>query len=120
MALSTGQIQITNINEPLVAVLSRESFAFPGSTTAAIAGSTTFTVNVLRGTTKLPVTIGTITTGISGITAAVVPASQGGTDPVVTVTVTTSLTTKSGTFNIPIAITGKAKNISVKLANINK
>ena len=86
-------------------LLGNESHAFAGSTAAALAGSTTCSVVAYKGATRVAATIGTISGLPTGMTASV--ASNGTTEPVITFTVTTSMTTASGTVNIPVTVDGK-------------
>lgn len=86
-------------------LLGNESHAFAGSTAAALAGSTTCSVVAYKGATRVAATIGTISGLPTGMTASV--ASNGTTEPVITFTVTTSMSTASGTVNIPVTVDGK-------------
>jgi hypothetical protein len=97
-------------------LLTNESHTFPGSTTAALAGSTTTNVIAYEGSTLSNATIGTITGQVTGLTTSV--TGSGTTNPTITITVTTSLTTKSGTLTIPVTVNGVAftKRFSWSLA----
>jgi len=86
-------------------LLTNEAHTFAGSTTAALAGSTTSSVIAYKGATQQSATIGTITGQVTGLTTAI--TSNGTTAPVVTVTVTTALTQQSGALTIPVTVDGK-------------
>lgn len=86
-------------------ILSNEAHSFAGSTTAALAGSTTSTVIAYKGSTQQTATVGTITGQVTGLTTSI--ASNGTTAPVITITVTTSLTTRNGTLTVPVTVDGK-------------
>lgn len=80
-------------------ILSNEAYTFPGSTTGALAGSTTTTISVYKGITKVnptSITVGTKPTGMTSIVSGAV----------VTFTVTTAMVTKGGTVPIDIVVDG--------------
>ena len=87
-------------------ILTNEAQVFPGSTTAALAGSATSSVIAYKGATQIAATIGTITGQVTGLTTAI--TNNGTTNATVTVTVTTALTTQSGVLTIPITADGKS------------
>lgn len=80
-------------------ILSNEAYTFPGSTTGALAGSTTTTISVYKGITKVNPTSITVGTKPTGMTSTVSGA-------VVTFTVTTAMVTKGGTVPINIVVDG--------------
>lgn len=86
-------------------ILSNEAHSFAGSTTAALAGSTTSTVIAYKGSAQQSATVGTITGQVTGLTTSI--ASNGTTAPVITITVTTALTTRNGTLTVPVTVDGK-------------
>ena len=86
-------------------ILSNEAHSFAGSTTAALAGSTTSTVIAYKGATQQSATVGTITGQVTGLTTSI--ASNSTTAPVITITVTTALTTRNGTLTVPVTVDGK-------------
>ncbi|MBO1123052.1 hypothetical protein FQS88_14360 [Enterococcus casseliflavus] len=80
--------------------LTNESYTFAGSTSAALAGSTTTEVVVYKGINKITptsVVVGTKPTGLSSSVSG----------SVVTFTAATTLVTKSGTVPITITVDGK-------------
>ncbi|MFS1080145.1 hypothetical protein [Enterococcus casseliflavus] len=83
--------------------LTNESYTFAGSTTAALAGSTTTEVIVYKGITKITptsITVGTKPTGLSSSVSG----------SIITLTATTALVSKSGT--VPITITADGKTFT--------
>lgn len=83
-------------------ILSNEAYTFPGSTTGALAGSTTTTISIYKGITKVnptAITVGTKPTGMTSTVSGLVSA-------VVTFTVTTAMVTKGGTVPIDIVVDG--------------
>ncbi|MGH1746190.1 hypothetical protein [Enterococcus entomosocium] len=83
--------------------LTNESYTFAGSTTAALAGSTTTEVIVYKGINKITptsITVGTKPTGLSSSVSG----------SVITLTATTALASKSG--NVPITITADGKTFT--------
>ncbi|MGF2114312.1 hypothetical protein ACQUEU_08965 [Enterococcus casseliflavus] len=80
--------------------LTNESYTFAGSTTSALAGSTTTEVIVYKGTNKITptsITVGTMPTGLSSSVSG----------SIITLTATTALVSKSGTVPITIVADGK-------------
>ncbi|WP_142974218.1 hypothetical protein [Enterococcus casseliflavus] len=80
--------------------LTNESYTFAGSTTAALAGSTTTEVIVYKGINKITptsITVGTKPTGLSSSVSG----------SIITLTATTALVSKSGTLPITITADGK-------------
>ncbi|MCD4963218.1 hypothetical protein [Enterococcus casseliflavus] len=80
--------------------LTNESYTFAGSTTEALAGSTTTEVIVYKGINKITptsITVGTKPTGLSSSVSG----------SIITLTATTALVSKSGT--VPITITADGK-----------
>lgn len=85
-------------------ILSNESHTFVGDTNAALNSTTKCEVIAFKGTTQVPSTIGNITGLPTGMT---VPISNNGTESAYfSPTVTTSMTSKSGTLTIPITVDG--------------
>ena len=87
--------------------LTNESYTFAGSTTAALAGSTTTEVIVYKGINKITptsITVGTKPTGISSSVSG----------SIITLTATTALVSKSGT--VPITITADGKTFTKQFA----
>ena len=97
-------------------ILSNESHTFPGSTTSALASSTTIDIIGYKGATQMACTIGTISELPTGMTTSI--SNNSSTTAKITVNVTTSMTTKSGTLTIPVTIDGKSftKKFSYSIA----
>ena len=87
-------------------ILTNESHTFAGSTSAALAGSTTCNIVAYKGATQMAATIGTITGQPTGMTTSI--TSNGTTSAYFTVTVTTSMTTKNGVLTVPVTVDGKS------------
>ena len=89
-------------------LLTNEAQTFAAGTTNALAGSATTTVVAYKGNVQQTATVGTITGGATGISAAV--TNNGTTAPLITFTVTTALATPTGTFTIPVTTNGVTFN----------
>ena len=86
------------------AFLSNTSHLFAAGTSAAVAGSDTFTVLAYRGLTAVTPTIGNITGAPTGMSVTKDGAQ-------ITVEVTTSLTQASGILTIPVTVSGTTINL---------
>ncbi len=97
-------------------VLTNESHTFAGSTSAAIAGSTTCNVIAYKGGTQVAATIGTISGKPTGMSTSITNNSS--TSAYFTVSVTSSMISTSGTLTVPITVDGKSftKYFSYSLA----
>lgn len=90
--------------------LTNESYTFAGSTTAALAGSTTTQIVIYKGTSKIDptaISVGTMPTGMTSTVSGLGTA-------IITFTVTTAMTSKSGT--VPITITDDGKTFTKQFA----
>ena len=86
--------------------LTNESYTFAGSTTAALAGSMTTQIVIYKGTSKIDptaISVGTMPTGMTSTVSGLGTA-------IITFTVTTAMTSKSGT--VPITITADGKTFT--------
>lgn len=86
--------------------LTNESYTFSGSTTAALAGSTTTQIVIYKGISKIDptaISVGTMPTGMTSTVSGLGTA-------IITFTVTTAMTSKSGT--VPITITADGKTFT--------
>lgn len=90
----------------LTVVLSNESHTFAGDTEKAIAASVTCNVLAFRGSTRCSAYIGTITGAVTGMKVTRVNNSTQYAG--FTVTVDSTLTTRSGELTIPITVQGVA------------
>ena len=109
-------------------LLTNENHTFAGSTSAAIAGSTSTNVVAYKNATQVAATITKIgstsvsgnasgvATGVTGLTATV--TNNGTTSCAITFNATTSLTTKNGSIAITMTVDSKTftKNFSFALA----
>ena len=105
---AADQVSIIDITDAYSVMLTSDSHTFTGSTSAALAGSTSTQVVALCGSEAVEVTVGSITTP-TGVTATV--SDNGTTTPTITIAVTTSVT-EGGTVKIPVTITGKDVTIT--------
>ena len=86
--------------------LTNESYTFAGSTNAALAGSTTTQIVIYKGISKIDptaISVGTMPTGMTSTVSGLGTA-------IITFTVTTAMTSKSGT--VPITITADGKTFT--------
>lgn len=86
--------------------LTNESYTFAGSTTAALASSTTTQIVIYKGISKIDptaISVGTMPTGMTSTVSGLGTA-------IITFTVTTAMTSKSGT--VPITITADGKTFT--------
>jgi hypothetical protein len=100
---SSDQISIVDVTDAYSVTLTSEAHTFPGSTSAAKAGSTTTQVNAMLGASQVAasVVVSEITGVPTGMTASV---DTDATAPTITFTVTTSMKTASGSVTIPVHI----------------
>lgn len=98
---SADQISIVDVTDAYSVVLTSEAHTFPGSTSAALAGSITTQVIAMRGAEQVAasVTVSAITKP-SGVT---VTSDNDATSPTLTIAVSTSVTS-GGVVKIPVKI----------------
>ena len=106
-AYSVGKIGASGVDGYTV-ILTNDSHTFAGSTSAAIAGSTTCNVVAYKGSNPIAATIGTITGMPAGM--SVVISNNSTLNALFTVTVTTSMTTRNGFLTVPVTVDGKTFN----------
>ena len=94
----------TNGKDSYTVILTNESHTFVGDVSNALAGDTSSLVLAYKGNTKMPTTIGSITGMPTGMSVQV--TNNNSTNAGFTVTVTTSLTTKTGVLKVPITVDG--------------
>lgn len=102
MAIRSGdQITIVDVTDGYSVSLTSDSHTFPGSTSAALAGSVTTQIIAMQGSKQVnaSVTVSEITAP-TGVTVA---SDNDTTSPTITITVTTSVTT-GGIVKIPVHI----------------
>ena len=107
---------VTDGSDAYTVLLTNESHSFAGGTAAAVGGSVNCGVIAYKGATQVAPTIGTITGMPSGMTVAI--SNNSTTSAKFTVTVTSSMTTPSGTLTVPVTVDGKSftKNFSYSLS----
>lgn len=96
-------ITLIDLTDGVSVILSSESYAFPGTTTTAIAGSTTTKIQALIGGEYVAASV-----NVANIVkpASVTVASDGhATAPTLTISVTTAVTT-AGEVSIPVVVDG--------------
>ena len=94
-----------NGEDAYTVMLTNEAHVFPAGVSAATIGATTSTeVIAYKGATAVTPSIGTINTGVTGLT----PTISGST---ITFTVTSAFETKDGIITIPITVDGKTFNL---------
>ena len=98
---SVDQISIVDVTDAYSVILTSEAHAFPGTTNAAKAGSTTTQIIAMQGAGQVAcsVTVSEITKP-NGVT---VSSDNNATSPTLTIAVTTSVTT-GGVVKIPVHI----------------
>ena len=98
---SVDQISIVDVTDAYSVILTSEAHAFPGTTNAAKAGSTTTQIIALQGANQIAcsVTVSEIVKP-NGVT---VSSDNNATSPTLTIAVTTSVTT-GGVVKIPVHI----------------
>ena len=98
---SSDQISIVDLTYGFSVILTNDSFTFPGSTSAAKAGSTTTTVVAMCGANQIPAAVdNSKIIAPSGVTTSV---DTDATQPTITISVTTAVKT-GGTVDIPVSL----------------
>ena len=87
-------------------LLTNESHTFPAGVNAATASSTNCSVIAYKGTSRIAATIGSITGAPTGMSTTTY--SNGTTSAYFKVSVTSSLTTRSGVLSVPVTVDGKS------------
>ena len=99
--IGTGQVTLVDLTDAFSVILTSEAYVFPGTTSAAKAGSTTTQVIAMRGAEQVAATVTlsecTVPTGIT------LSKDTDATAPTITVTASTSLT-EHGDVVIPVHI----------------
>jgi hypothetical protein len=98
---SSDQISIVDLTDGYSVILTNDSFTFPGSISAAKAGSTTTTVVAMCGANQVAASVdNSHIIAPSGVTTSV---DTDPTQPTVTISVTTAVT-QGGTVDIPVSL----------------
>ena len=100
---AADQITLTDLTDGVSVMLSSEAYAFPGTTTAAIAGSTTTKIQAVQGDEYVAASVNLANiTKPSGIT---VISDSHATSPTLTITIASSVT-QAGEIIIPVNVNG--------------
>lgn len=117
MAIKTAdQISIVDVTDAYSVILTNDSYTFPGSTSAALAGSCTTQIIAMRGGTVIPATVNL--NSVTKPTGITVTMDSNATSPTLTITADTSFTT-AGVVHIPVVVDGDVtinKDFSVAIA----
>jgi len=98
---SSDQIGIVELTDGYSVILTNDSFTFPGSASAAKAGSTTTTVIAMCGAAQVAAAVdNSAITAPTGVTTSV---DTNATQPTITISVTTAVKT-GGTVDIPVTL----------------
>lgn len=101
--VGSDQITIVDLTDGVSVILSSESYSFPGSTTAALAGSTTTKIQALMGGEYVAASV-----NVANITKpanVTVTSDNHATSPTLTISVTTAVTA-GGEIVIPVVVDG--------------
>lgn len=101
--VGSDQITIVDLTDGVSVILSSESYSFPGSTSAALAGSTTTKVQALMGGEYVAASV-----NVANITKpanVTVTSDNHATSPTLTISVTTAVTA-GGEIVIPVVVDG--------------
>ena len=98
---SSDQISLVDLTDGYSVILTNDSYTFAGSTSAAKAGSTTTTVLAMCGANQVAAAVDNASiVAPTGVTTSV---DNNATQPTITISVTTSVTT-GGTVDIPVSL----------------
>lgn len=98
---SVDQISIVDVTDAYSVILTSETHAFPGTTNAAKAGSTTTQIIAMQGASQVACSV--TVSEIVKPTGVTVSSDSNATAPTLTISVTTSVTT-GGVIKIPVHI----------------
>lgn len=100
---AADQITLTDLTDGVSVILSSEAYAFPGTATAAIAGSTTTKVQALMGGTYVAASVNVA--AITKPTGVTVTSDAHATAPTLTIAVASTVTS-AGEIVIPVVVDG--------------
>ena len=101
---AADQITIVDVTDAYAVHLSKDSYVFEGTTSAAIAGSVSFRVSALRGSETISASVNSSEiTCPNGVTASVDQTGDNAGSPLITVSVTTAVT-QPGVVSIPVVV----------------
>jgi len=98
---SSDQISIVDVTDAYSVILTSEAYTFPGSTSAAIGGSTTTQIIAMRGAEIMNASVNL--TNITKPTGVTVESDNKTPSPTLTITVASSVTS-AGVVTIPVTI----------------
>ena len=98
---SVDQISIVDVTDAYSVILTSETHAFPGTTNAAKAGSTTTQIIAMQGSGQVPCSV--VVSEITKPAGVTVSSDSNTTSPTLTIAVTTSVTS-GGVIKIPVHI----------------
>lgn len=98
-----------NGQDAYTVLLTNSSHTFVGDTSAAISGSTNCGVVAYKGATQVNATIGSISGLPTGMSISI--SNNNSKSAAFNINVSSSMTTKSGTLNIPVTVEGKLFNL---------
>ena len=113
---SADQISIVDLTDGYSVTLTSDGYTFPGTTSAAKAGSCTTQIIALRGSEQVAATVDL--NSITKPTGITVTKDNNATSPTLTITASTSFTT-AGVVRIPVVVDGEitiTKDFSVAIA----
>lgn len=113
---SSDQISIVDVTDAYSVILTNDSYTFPGTTNAAIAGSCTTQVLAMRGSERIPATVNLA--NVTKPTGITVTKDNDATSPTLTIAASTVFTT-AGVVHIPVVVDGDItinKDFSVAIA----
>ena len=100
---SSDQISLVDLTDGFSVILTNDSYTFPGSTSAAKAGSTTTTIVAMCGAEQIPAAVDN--SKIIAPTGVTTSVDTDATQPTVTISVTTAVKA-GGTVDIPVSLDG--------------
>jgi hypothetical protein len=100
---AADQITLTDLTDGVSVILSSESYSFPGTTTAAIAGSTTTKIQALMGGEYVAASVNVA--NVTKPTGITVTSDNHATAPTLTIAIAASVTTP-GEIVIPVVVDG--------------
>ena len=100
---SSDQISIVDLTDGYSVILTNDSYTFPGSVSAAVAGSTTTTIIAMCGATQVAASVNL--DDVVKPTGVTVTKDTDATQPTLTISVSTAVTA-GGTVDIPVQLDG--------------
>lgn len=100
---AVSQLDIVDVTDAYSVILTSEAHTFPGTTTAAKAGSTTTQVIAMRGADQVAATVDL--TKVTAHTGVTITKDSDATAPTLTIAVSTAVTA-GGLVSIPVVIDG--------------